>query len=163
MRIDSVSVAAPCVRRARQTMAEVSKTVLVHFSDEQMYDLVTNVADYPKFLPWCGGVEIRHQDEHSMEASLIIDFKGLKHSFATRNLQERPHSIQMTFVEGPFKRFHGTWKFTALRENACKIEFGLHYEFANFLLEKVIGPVFSHIANTFVDAFVKRAETVYAK
>ncbi len=153
---------ASCMHLDRQTMAEVSKTVLVHFSAEQMYDLVTNVADYPKFLPWCGGVDIRHQDEHSMEASLIIDFKGLKHSFATRNLQERPHSIQMTFVEGPFKRFHGTWKFTPLRENACKIEFGLHYEFASFLLEKVIGPVFSHIANTFVDAFVKRAETVYA-
>ncbi|WP_150698160.1 type II toxin-antitoxin system RatA family toxin [Pandoraea terrae] len=144
-------------------MAEVSKTVLVHHSAAQMYDLVTNVADYPKFLPWCGGVDVREHDDTRMEASIVIDFKGLKHSFATRNEQTRPALIKMHLVEGPFKRFYGEWKFTALRENACKIEFLLHYEFSNFILEKVIGPVFSYIANTFVDSFVKRAETVYAK
>ncbi|MDR2837730.1 MAG: ubiquinone-binding protein, partial [Azonexus sp.] len=29
------------------------------------------------------------------------------------------------------------------------------------LFEKIIGPVFGHIANTFVDAFVRRAGQVY--
>lgn len=144
-------------------MPEVTKTVLIQHSAEQMYDLVTNVGDYPKFLPWCGGVEIRHEDETSMEAAIRIEFKGLRQQFATRNRQQRPTTIDMEFVDGPFKKFTGAWRFTPLRENACKIEFRLHYEFSNFLIEKVIGPVFSHIANTFVDSFVKRAEVVYAQ
>jgi ribosome-associated toxin RatA of RatAB toxin-antitoxin module len=48
-----------------------------------------------------------------------------------------------------------------LREDACKVEFNLHYEFSSRVLEQLIGPVFSMIANSFVDSFCKRAETVY--
>ena len=31
------------------------------------------------------------------------------------------------------------------------------------IIEKIIGPVFSHIANTFVESFVKRADQRYGK
>ena len=66
-------------------------------------------------------------------------------------------------VDGPFRRLEGSWRFRSLAENACKIEFRLHYEFSSKVFEKVIGPVFSHIANTFVDAFVRRAAQVYGE
>jgi ribosome-associated toxin RatA of RatAB toxin-antitoxin module len=52
-------------------MADVQKTVLIRHSAEQMFDLVTDVADYPNFLPWCGGVEVRHRDDTSKEANYI--------------------------------------------------------------------------------------------
>lgn len=143
-------------------MADVHKSVLLGFSAEQMYDLVTRVADYPKFLPWCGGVEIFEQTDTLLDAKIHIHFNGIKQYFHTRNTQERPTRIDMTFADGPFKAFNGTWRFTPLRADACKIEFHLHYEFSSVILEKIIGPVFSMIANTFVDAFVKRAEVVYA-
>lgn len=126
-----------------------------------MYDLVTDVADYPNFLPWCGGAEILRQDDTSMDARIQINFKGVKQQFATHNVQERPTRIDMEFREGPFKNFTGSWRFTPLREDACKIEFALHYEFSNFIVEKIIGPVFNIIANTFVDSFVKRAGVKY--
>jgi ribosome-associated toxin RatA of RatAB toxin-antitoxin module len=44
---------------------------------------------------------------------------------------------------------------------ACKVEFRLQYEFSSRILEKALGPVFHHIANTFVESFVKRAQQVY--
>ena len=43
--------------------------------------------------------------------------------------------------------------------DACKIEFELAYEFATPVLERIVGPVFNHIANSFIDAFVRRAES----
>ncbi|MCC5397365.1 hypothetical protein LMQ03_14270, partial [Staphylococcus aureus] len=46
-------------------MADVEKTVLIGYSAEQMFDLDTDVKDYPNFLPWCGGVEIYEQTETS--------------------------------------------------------------------------------------------------
>jgi len=144
-------------------MADVQKTVLIRHSAEQMFDLVTDVADYPNFLPWCGGIEIRRQDENGMEAKIDIHFKGIKQHFATRNTQKRPERIDMEFADGPFRKFTGYWRFTPLRADACKIEFALHYEFSNIILEKLIGPVFHHIANTFVDSFVKRADVRYGK
>lgn len=144
-------------------MADVEKTVLIGYSAEQMFGLVTDVKDYPNFLPWCGGVEIYEQTETSLDARVDIAFKGIHQFFRTRNVQTRPTRIDMTFADGPFKSFTGFWIFTPLRADACKINFHLHYEFSSVILEKLIGPVFSMIANTFVDSFVKRAETVYGE
>jgi len=70
--------------------------------------------------------------------------------------------MDIKLKDGPFKQLDGHWQFIELRPDACKIEFRLNYEFANNLLEKIIAPVFSHIANTFVDGFVARADKVYA-
>jgi ribosome-associated toxin RatA of RatAB toxin-antitoxin module len=69
--------------------------------------------------------------------------------------------MSIKLIDGPFRRLEGIWRFKPLAENACKIEFQLSYEFSSKMFEKVIGPVFSQIANTFVDAFVKRAAQVY--
>src|ERR1700712_333703 len=95
-------------------MADVQKTVLIRHSAEQMFDLVTDVADYPNFLPWCGGVEVGRHDEHSMEAKIHINFKGIKQHFATRNVHTRPTTIDMEFLDGPFKKFTGYLWVTAM-------------------------------------------------
>jgi ribosome-associated toxin RatA of RatAB toxin-antitoxin module len=139
-------------------MADVHKTVLIGQSAERMYNLVTDVARYPEFLPWCGGVEIYEQTETTLDAKIKIKFKGIEQFFQTRNTNTRPTQIDMTFVDGPFKHFSGQWLFIPLRDDACKIDFKLHWEFKSAILDKVIGPVFSYIAGTFVDCFVKRAE-----
>jgi ribosome-associated toxin RatA of RatAB toxin-antitoxin module len=85
----------------------------------------------------------------------------VKSSFTTENDKEFPHSMKINLVDGPFRRLEGYWHFRALAEHACKIEFQLHYDFSSRVFEKVIGPVFSHIANTFVDAFVRRAAQLH--
>lgn len=142
-------------------MAVVHKSVLLGYSAEQMFTLVDRVEDYPQFLPWCGGVEVKERGENSLIATLKINFHGVRQSFTTRNTNNRPQSMTMELLEGPFKHLHGTWNFKPLREDACKIDFDLQYEFSNKLIEGVIGPVFNMIATSFVDSFSKRAEQVY--
>lgn len=142
-------------------MAVVHKSVLLGYSAQQMYALVGDVERYPEFLPWCGGVTVERFDENRLVATLAIAYRGVQQSFTTENLNT-PHSMMtMRLVDGPFKNLDGSWKFKALRDNACKIEFDLRYEFSNKLLEQVIGPVFGMIANSFVDSFCKRAEKIY--
>jgi ribosome-associated toxin RatA of RatAB toxin-antitoxin module len=144
-------------------MAQVEKTVLVPYSPAQMFGLVDAVESYPEFLPWCGGVDLQHRTETSTSATLHINYHGLKQKFTTEN-SKQPHSrMDITLVDGPFRSLHGHWQFSALSETACKVEFRLNYEFANSVLEKIIAPVFSHIADTFVDGFVERAEKIYGK
>ena len=123
--------------------------------------LVDRVEDYPQFLPWCGGSTLEHRDETSTRASITIDYHGIKQSFRTANTNEPPHLITIRLVSGPFRHLDGVWRFTALREDACRIDFRLHYEFSSKLLEKITGRVFHYIADTLVDAFVKRADKLY--
>ena len=143
-------------------MAVVHKSVLIWYSANQMYDLVADVASYPQFLPWCGGVDIHEATAESMRATIHIDFKGVKQSFSTENAQVPGREIHLQLVEGPFSDLRGHWLFTPIEvDKACKIDFELHYNFSSRLVEAVIGPVFGHIAKTFVEAFVQRAEKVY--
>lgn len=142
-------------------MAVVHKSVLLAYSSEQMFDLVAKVEDYPKFLPWCGGVKIIERTEEKLVACLAIHYRGINQSFTTANHNMRPTQMRMTLVDGPFKVLNGNWTFKALREDACKAELDLHYEFSSRVLESLIGPVFGIIANSMVDSFCKRAETVY--
>ena len=143
-------------------MNKVEKTVLVMHSAEQMYALVDAVEDYPKFLPWCGGVDLLERTETTTSATLHINYHGIKQKFTTQNIKKYPQSMIIKLKDGPFKQLDGDWRFTELSPTACKIEFRLNYQFANIILEKIIAPVFSHIAATFVDGFVARAEKVYA-
>ena len=141
-------------------MNKVEKTVLVMHSAEKMFGLVDAVEDYPKFLPWCGGTALLARDANNTKATIHINYHGIKQSFTTLNTKQMPKSMLISLVDGPFKQLNGEWQFVPLQENACKIVFKLNYEFANSMLEKIIAPVFSHIANTFVDSFVKRADNV---
>jgi ribosome-associated toxin RatA of RatAB toxin-antitoxin module len=144
-------------------MHKVEKTVLVSHSAAQMFTLVDAVENYPKFLPWCGGVDLLERTETSTSATLHINYHGLKQQFTTENLKTFPNHMSINLKNGPFEHLYGSWSFIALSENACKIEFKLNYAFANSFLEKIIAPVFSHIATTFVDGFVARADKIYAK
>ena len=143
-------------------MNKVKKTVLVSHSAEQMFALVDAVQDYPKFLPWCGGVDLLERTETSTSATLHINYHGLKQNFTTQNIKIFPHSMEIELKDGPFKHLDGCWQFTPLKPDACKIEFDLNYEFANSFLEKLISPVFNHIAATFVDGFVAQADKIYS-
>lgn len=144
-------------------MALVEKTVLIEHSAAQMFELVDRCEDYPAFLPWCSKTELKCRDEQRTIGTLHINYHAVKSSFTTENAKVANESMLIRLVDGPFRRLEGSWHFKALAENACKVEFRLHYEFSSKLFEKIIGPVFSHIANTFVDAFVKRANQIYGK
>ncbi|WP_186407663.1 type II toxin-antitoxin system RatA family toxin [Candidatus Accumulibacter aalborgensis] len=142
-------------------MAMVKKSVLIARSSQQMFDLVDRVEDYPQFLPWCSQTRCEFRDDRKTVATLHISYRSVKSHFTTENNKESPLWMKITLVDGPFRRLDGLWRFKSLAEHACKIEFQLSYEFSSKVFEKVIGPVFGQIANSFVDAFVKRADEVH--
>lgn len=142
-------------------MADIEKSVLVGYSASQMFALVDGVEAYPDFLPWCGGSSVSHQSETVTHATVMINYHHIKHSFTTENTRHPPELINITLLDGPFQNLDGHWRFIPLAEDACKIEFRLHYTFSHIFLEKLVGPVFFIIANSFVEAFIARAEVVY--
>ena len=144
-------------------MARVEKSVLVAHSAERMFNLVDRVELYPEFLPWCGGAKVVTLQGSTVHATVQIDYHHLKQHFTTQNVRTPPHEIQMTLQDGPFRQLDGSWRFIPLTDAACKIEFRLHYEFSSKMLEKLVGPVFHFISNSFVDAFIHRADKVYAE
>jgi ribosome-associated toxin RatA of RatAB toxin-antitoxin module len=147
-------------------MKTVHKSVLIWYSPEEMYTLVTGVLQYPQFLPWCDHAKVLSQEQDSMEAEIGILFSGVRQAFVTRNTHTPGARVDMQLIKGPFSQLHGQWNFHVLgdgSQRACKVELLLHYGFDNAALAKVVGPVFDKIAGSLVDAFVKRAQQVYGE
>lgn len=145
-------------------MKSVHKSVLIWYSPAEMYALVTDVARYPEFLPWCDHARVLSETETGMTAEVGIAFKGVKQSFTTRNEHVPEREVRMHLVDGPFSRLEGDWRFMPVgdgTQRACRIGLKLDYGFSNAVLAAVVGPVFDRIATSMVDAFVKRAEQVY--
>jgi ribosome-associated toxin RatA of RatAB toxin-antitoxin module len=145
-------------------MKTVNKSVLIWYSAQEMYALVTDVANYPEFLPWCDKARVIEQDEAGMTAEVGLGFGGIRQSFTTRNTHVPGREVQLKLVSGPFSNLDGVWKFTPVGtegERACRVELNLSYGFSNFALQALVGPVFDKIASSLVEAFVKRAEQVY--
>ncbi len=145
-------------------MKTVSKSVLIWYSPQEMYVLVTDIDQYPQFLPWCDRARVIETDTAGMTAEIGIAFSGIHQTFTTRNEHIEGQRVLINLVNGPFSKLEGEWNFLPLgdgTQRACKVELTLTYSFANTTLGKLIGPVFDKIAGSMVDAFVKRANQVY--
>jgi ribosome-associated toxin RatA of RatAB toxin-antitoxin module len=146
----------------------VEKSVLIWYSAQQMFDLVSDVASYPKFLPWCDKAQVLQKHADGQTAEISLNFKGLKQSFSTRNthLKHADGTLEdrLQLVKGPFSQLDGVWRFSPVGDislSSCKIELELAYDFDNAAMAALVGPVFDWIASSLVDAFVQRAESVY--
>ena len=143
-------------------MPQISRSELVPFSAEQMYQLVNDVHSYPDFLPGCTGSRVIAASPNEMTAAVEVAKAGISKTFTTRNTLLDNQSINMQLVDGPFRKLMGGWQFTALSPEACKVELHLDFEFTNKLIELAFGKVFKELAGSMVQAFTQRAKEVYS-
>lgn len=144
-------------------MITVSRQALVAYGAAEMYELVADIESYPGFLPWCKAAEIALREPDRTIATLHVDFRGVRQAFTTENTQRHGERIAMRLVRGPFRHLEGEWRFVQLGEAGCRVDFELAYQLASPVLQRLAGSVFDHIANTFVDAFVRRADALHLR
>ncbi|NDH08894.1 MAG: type II toxin-antitoxin system RatA family toxin [Gammaproteobacteria bacterium] len=141
-------------------MTLVKRSRVVPYSCEQMYDLVDNIEQYEKFLPFIHKSDVHHRDEVEVQASLEILAAGVTKSFTTRNRLQANKMIEIRLIDGPFKHLEGFWRFDE-EDEGCLISFDLEFEFANKMLSMFLGPIFEQIADKMVDSFCDQAKLIY--
>ena len=147
-------------------MKTVNKSVLIWYSAQEMYALVTDVARYPEFLPWCDRAKVIDQDEHGMTAEVGLAFSGFHQSFTTRNTHVPGREVHLKLVDGPFSTSTApgpSRRWARAASGPAGSSSNLTYGFNNFALQALVGPVFDKIASNLVEAFVKRAGQIYEK
>jgi len=142
-------------------MHRISKSAIVPYTPQQMFELVNNIDDYSQFLNWCDSSSILNQSEDEITASVEINKGGIKQAFSTLNSLTPYESISMELIDGPFDELTGEWHFEPLGENAAKIHLDLQFKFKSILIDMALSPVFKNIANSQLDSFVARAKYIY--
>ncbi|WP_416368425.1 type II toxin-antitoxin system RatA family toxin [Tritonibacter mobilis] len=143
-----------------------SETRPMPYSAQQMYDLVADVASYPKFLPWCAAARIRSRTPEGasevMEADLVISFKVFRERFGSRVvLHPEEHKIDTEYLDGPFRYMKSNWAFQDREDGGCDVSFFVDFEFKNAVLQGIIGVVFNEAMQRIVRAFERRAAELY--
>ena len=139
----------------------LKRSALVSHASRQMFELVNGIEEYPRFLPWCESSHVISRTDEEIVASLEVVWKGIRKTFTTRNKLTPYEQIDISLVNGPLQHMEGIWNFISLDEHACKVTLELEFEFTGNFIDRFFQPVFQHIANTLVEAFCKRAVTLY--
>ena len=141
-------------------MTSINRSALVTHSAARMYALVNDVERYPEFLNGCAKVDLLESSSKAMTARLYLSKAGLSYQFVTRNTLLSNEKITLELQDGPFEYLRGSWVFTPLRDDACKVEMALEFGVTGFK-GKALSGLFSSIAANMVDAFCKRADDLF--
>ena len=133
------------------------------YTSDQMFDLVSDIARYPEFLPWCNSTRIIRKEGDMVLAELTIGYKMFREKFTSRvYLDKENKTINVSYVSGPLKHLSNEWKFHKLPKKHCRIEFFVRFEFSNPILSGLMNMFFDVAFRQMVSAFEKRAAEIYS-
>ena len=142
-------------------MHHISKSAIVPYTPQQMFELVNNINDYSNYLNWCDSSSILNETGNQITASVQINKNGFKQTFTTINTSTPYETIKMQLLDGPFDDLRGEWRFEPLGDNAAKVYLDLEFSFKSRIADMTISPLFKNIANSQLDAFIERAKQIY--
>ena len=128
---------------------------------EQLFDLVSDVDDYPNFLPWCVALRVTSRNDNEILADMVVGFKMLREKFTSRVTLTPKERIDVEYLDGPFRYLENRWLFID-KDGGCEIDFFIDFEFRSRLLRKIMEPLFHEAVRRMVRAFEKRATERYA-
>jgi ribosome-associated toxin RatA of RatAB toxin-antitoxin module len=144
-------------------MRKVQRSALVPYSAREMFVLVDDFEAYPEFLPWCNDAKAVSRGDDTVEATLELHKGAISNHFTTRNTLCKYSSIDIELIGGPFRHLSGGWRFLELGEQGCKVSLELEFEFRSMLVDMMFGAFFEDTCNSLVDAFTRRAASVFGK
>jgi ribosome-associated toxin RatA of RatAB toxin-antitoxin module len=145
-------------------MTTLNRSALVPYTPAEMFALVDDIESYPEFLPWCRSTQVLSRDKDEVYATIELARGAIRKSFTTHNRLQKDKIIEVRLVKGPFHHLEGFWRFDAIGDGeGCRVSLAMEFEFSNRLIGLALGPVFSEITATLVDAFCEHARERYGQ
>jgi coenzyme Q-binding protein COQ10 len=150
-------------------MPQFSTKRRVRHSASDMFDLVADMENYPKFVPLCRALKVRQRRPagEGIEMALsemTVAYKFIHETFTTKVTLDRPQMhIVVDHLHGPFSHLKNRWTFDDRDDGGCDVCFYISYAFSSRALALVMGSMFDLAFRRFADAFEKRADQVYGK
>ncbi|WP_428486854.1 type II toxin-antitoxin system RatA family toxin [Rhodopila sp.] len=133
---------------------------LLPYTPDQLFDMVADVKDYPRFIPWCQGAHIHQSGPKLIVADLEIGFGPFRESFTSHVDLNRPHQVMVKAVDGPLEYLSNQWVFTPA-EHATRVDFAVDFQFKSHLLDHVANTMFHQASMRMMGAFEARAHSLY--
>jgi coenzyme Q-binding protein COQ10 len=148
-------------------MPTYTETRILPYSPAQLFGLVADVEQYPKFLPWCRAARITEQRDDYFIGELIVSFAHITERYSSRveptpPTASAPGKIEVSLVSGPFTHLNNHWEFLP-HPDGTEIRFAVEFQFKSKLLDKLIGGMFTRASEKMIGAFMARAQALYGE
>ena len=133
----------------------------LNYSNKQMFDLISDVAKYPEFLPWCKATNIYNKSDDTFYSDMEIGFKLINEKFTSKVTLVEEYKVFSEAISGPFKKMNNIWEIISISGNECEINLTIEFEFKSFILQNIIGTLFEKASKKMIIAFEERANELY--
>jgi coenzyme Q-binding protein COQ10 len=146
-------------------MSSASIKKIIPCKKNQLIEMVLDIEEYPKFVPWCISGKIHEKKESKdlieIRGDLKVGKKFLNETYSSLVIfyKERDKII-VTNIDGPLKYLKNEWKFKDIN-GSTQLEFNIDFELKNNLLNMIMKKSFNFGLNKIADAFEQRARDLF--
>lgn len=138
------------------------------YTPDQMFDLVADIEQYPRFFPLCEALRVRSRERKGevelLVASMDIGYRAIRETITSRvTLERTAMSVRVELVDGPFRHLENRWRFLPAPDGGTEVKFFISYELKSMVLQLLVGGVFDQAFRRCVSAFEGRAREVYGR
>ncbi len=154
------------------TIKTYNTSKIIGFSTKQLLDLVGDVKNYDRFLPWCKAVKIYTGTEENFDAELLIGYKNFRVPFSSNvQIDAINNIIKTRLIKNRSKGFglftnvakhlNCIWAFKPIDENTSEINILIDYEFADPILGALLNANINKASKRLIEAFETEAKNRY--
>jgi coenzyme Q-binding protein COQ10 len=144
-------------------MLHYHRIEVLHYQATDLFKLVIDVENYPKFVPWCVAARIVERQPNMLRAELLVKFKGIIYKYVSLIKFQEFELISIEQFSGPFAHLNSKWQFSEIEAHKTKLELAIDFSFKSSLLNKLSQIFFNSVSKRMSDAFIKRAQELYGQ
>ena len=137
-------------------MIKIEKKKHSKLDAKVLFNLVSNVESYSKFIPWVKNSTIEREVHDYFFAKLEMKYLLFSGSFVSKvSLDKYDNKINVLGVKGPFNYLEANWIFDEY-DNGTLISISLELDLENSVLEGLIKKESEKLINKAILSFEKR-------
>ena len=139
-------------------------TQRVRAAPDQVFDMVADVENYPKFINLISNLRITKKiSDTDFEAEAIVAYKMFRESFHSHiHIDREAGLIRVTKAKkgGAVKTLENKWRFHELSDGSTAVDFYVDVSLKAFPLNMIVKQKMGRASEVIMDAFVNRAAQV---
>ncbi|PXA98929.1 hypothetical protein DMC47_06165 [Nostoc sp. 3335mG] len=130
-----------------------------------MYEIVADLASYPRFIPNCKAMDVRPdpaaRDSDVRLARMTLHFGPITQAYTSRvTLDPAALTVSARAVDGPFSYLDSVWRFEQ-EGQGTRVRFEIDFKISNPLIAAVAEPAFAAKQDEIIRAFAEEADRRY--
>ncbi len=136
-----------------------------NYNARSIFDVIINIEEYPKFLPWCHSIKIISCDTSKIVAQCTMKFQSIIAEYESE-INFCPPSkntdgyINTTSNKGAFEYLKNSWQFVSKNTNKTLVKFDIECKFKSKLAHYTTTLVYKKAQKKIIQAFKNQIKTV---